>query len=81
MRKWVGKLCFIALASGAGIIGCGSSAAVSHKDAGQTPDIPSSSGGVTDSGGVVGSGGITAVAGVGGTSNPGAGGTSGGALG
>ena len=80
MQKGLGTLCFIALAGGAGIIGCGSSVAP-HRDAGQTPDVPSSSGGATDSGGVVGSGGITAVGGVAGTGGLGSGGTSDGAMG
>ena len=57
MQRWAGTLCFVALVAGSCFVGiaCGSSVAIPHKDAGQPPDVPSSSGGASGSGGAVGS--------------------------
>ena len=84
MQRWVGTLCVLALAGGAGVLGiaCGTSVGISHKDAGQPTDVPSSSGGASGSGGTIGTGGITmaggsAGAGAGGTSSTAVGGTGG----
>ena len=46
-------------------IGCGNAAGISHKDAAQSVDVPSSSGGALGAGGLHGSGGATGMGGTG----------------
>lgn len=92
MQRWAGTLCFVALVAGSCFVGiaCGSSVAIPHKDAGQPPDVASSSGGASGSGGAVGSGGTIGTGGaigtggitvMGGSGGAGLGGTSGTAMG